>query len=309
MAKIASNIFDYVGNTPLLALSNFNKNHNTNLYAKVEYYNPTGSIKDRVCKEMIDQAFLNNQLKEGYTIIEPTSGNTGIGLACYGKIKGLNVILTMPENMSVERVQLLKAYGAQIVLTPKEKGMQGAIDKAHALNKEIKNSLILDQFNNYNNVLAHYKTTGPEIYKQLEGKIDYFVATIGTGGTITGIAKYLKEKNPNIKIIGVEPAASPFLSKNIKGSSKIQGIGAGFKPSILDLTLIDKIETVTDDDAFINTKQLAINEGLFVGISSGAAMAIASKIAKVNKNKNVVVLFADGGGKYLSTFLEENERE
>ncbi len=305
MPKFVRNVFDCVGNTPLIFLNHFNQENQTHLFAKVEYFNPTGSVKDRVAKMMIDKAFENQQLKEGYTIIEPTSGNTGIGLACYGRIKKCQVILTMPENMSLERQKLLKAYGAKLVLTPKEKGMQGAIDQANTLHQSIPNSIILGQFDNRHNVEAHYRTTGPEIADALDGKVDYFISAIGTGGTITGVGRYLKEKNPQIQIVGVEPAASPFLTQKKKGVHKIQGIGAGFKPSILDLNVIDTIMTVTDDEAALTARLLAQNEGLCVGLSSGAAMVIAKKVALQHPDKNVVVLFADNGERYLSTFLYE----
>ena len=307
MKKIKSHLFECVGQTPMVALSHYNQENQTHIFAKVEYFNPAGSVKDRVAKWMIDAAFKNHILKQGDTIIEPTSGNTGIGLACYGAILGCQVILTMPSSMSQERQNLLKAYGARVVLTPKEEGMAGAVLKAQSLANEIPNAIILGQFDNQNNVLAHYETTGPEIEDQMDHQIDFFIATIGTGGTISGVGKYLKEKNPHVQIIGVEPEGSPFLTKGKAGFHKIQGIGAGFQPSILDLSVIDQIVTVTDKEAYRYSQSLAKKEGLCVGISSGAAMAAAAKIAKQYPNKRIVVLFADSGERYLSTDLYREE--
>ncbi len=307
MKKIKEHLFECVGQTPMVALSHYNAENQVQIFAKIEYFNPAGSVKDRVAKWMIDAAFQKQQLKKGDTIIEPTSGNTGIGLACYGAIRGCSVILTMPSSMSQERQNLLKAYGAKVVLTPKEKGMTGAVLKAQELVKEIPNSIILGQFDNPNNVLAHYQTTGPEIEDQMDHQVDFFVSAIGTGGTISGVGKYLKEKNPQVQIIGVEPHSSPYLTKKVSGSHKIQGIGAGFLPSILDLNVIDQILTITDEEAYQFSKELAKKEGLCVGISSGAAMAAALYIAKQHPDKKVVVLFADSGERYLSTDLYKED--
>ena len=307
MKKIKKHVFECIGHTPMIAINHYNLKYRTNIFAKVEYFNPAGSVKDRVAKYMIDAAFKNQTLKEGYTIIEPTSGNTGIGLACYGTIKGCNVILTMPESMSKERQLLLKAYGAQLVLTPAQLGMQGAIDKANQLLHSIPHSIILGQFDNHNNVLAHFETTGPEMIEDMDGQIDYFVSAIGTGGTISGVGSYLKEVNPKIKVIGVEPKSSPYLTKKIVGTHQIQGIGAGFIPSILDLNVIDEIYTVSDKEAFECSRYLAKEEGFCVGISSGAAFAVAKKIANSFPDKNIVVLFPDSGERYLSTSLYEEK--
>lgn len=306
-----NNLLDLVGNTPLFELKNIKKELGlkANLFAKLESFNPSGSVKDRAAMYMILDAEEKGLLVPGSTIIEPTSGNTGIGLASIGVTRGYRVILTMPESMSIERRKLLKAYGAEIVLTDKAEGMAGAISKAKELNAQIKNSVILGQFDNKANVKAHYETTGEEIYKDLNGKVDIFVAGIGTGGTITGCAKYLKSKNKEIKVVGVEPSTSPFLSEGKKGPHKIQGIGAGFAPAILILELIDEISPISNEDALEYARKMGKTEGFLIGISSGAALAAAIKEAKKeeNKDKNIVVIFPDNADKYLSTelFLEE----
>ena len=308
---LVKHAYELIGNTPLIELTNIEKifNLKAKLYAKVEYFNPAGSVKDRIALAMIEDAEKKGLLKGNYTIIEPTSGNTGIGLASIGAMKGYKVILTMPESMSIERRKLLQAYGAKIVLTDAKLGMQGSIDKAKELQKEIKNSIILGQFDNPSNPDMHYKTTGPEIYNDLNGKVDVFVAGIGTGGTITGIGKYLKEKNKSIEIVGIEPSSSPFLSKGEKGPHGIQGIGAGFAPSILDKKIYDRIITISNEDAFEYGKLVGKYEGVLVGISSGAALCGAIEIARKEnyENKNIVVLFPDSGDRYLSTKLFEFE--
>ncbi len=304
---IYKNLFDCVGNTPIVELSNYNLENKTKIYAKVEYFNPAGSVKDRIAKQMIDTAFLKKQLKEKDTIIEATSGNTGIGIACYGAIKKCKVIIVMPEGMSEERLILLKAYGAKIILTNKKLGVPGAIHKAYELLKESPNSFLLNQFENEENVNAHYLTTGPEIFNQMNQDIDYFVASIGTGGTITGVAKYLKEKNPKIQIVGVEPKGSPFLSEGKVGKHHIQGIGSGFCPKILDLNLIDQIISISDEEAYKTANMLAKKEGMCVGMSSGATMAAAITLAKEHKNSKIVILFPDSGERYLSTSLFKEE--
>lgn len=305
--KIYNNILELVGNTPLMKIQKYcdAQNVDSTILVKIEKYNPAGSVKDRVALEMIEDAERKGLLKEGSTIIEPTSGNTGIGLACFGALKGYKVILTMPDNMSEERKMLLKAYGADIELTDSQKGMQGAIDKANELASQIPNSYIPDQFNNIANVQAHKETTAVEIWEDTEGNIDFFVAGIGTGGTITGIGEYLKEKNNDIQIIGVEPESSPLLSKGYAGIHKIQGIGANFVPKILNVNICDEIITITDEEAYNTVKQIAKYEGLLVGISSGASICAATKIAKRlgNSNKNIVVLLPDSGERYLSTSL------
>ena len=298
---------DLVGNTPLLELRNIMKKMNlkAHLYAKIEFFNPTGSVKDRPALKMIIEAEKSGQLKEDSTIIEPTSGNTGIGIASISAMKGYRCILTMPSSMSIERRKMLKAYGAEIVLTDPALGMKGAIAKAEELNKEIPNSIILGQFTNPNNPLSHYETTGPEIYKDLDGKVDMFVAGIGTGGTISGTGKYLKEKNPNIYIIGVEPSNSPVLSEGRSGKHKIQGIGAGFVPETLNTSIYDKIAPISDENALECARLMSQVEGLSVGISSGAALsaAITEALKEENKDKNIVVLLPDSGDRYLSTDL------
>lgn len=308
--KTYNSILETIGNTPLIKLNNIMKKYNLhgNIYAKVEFYNPGGSIKDRAAYKMIVDAEKNGLLKEGSTIIEPTSGNTGIGIAMIATIKGYRSIIVMPENMSEERKKIMRAYGSELVLTDANKGMAGSIEKANELNKNIKNSIILGQFDNYSNALAHYNTTGPEIFDALEGKVDAFISGIGTGGTITGTSKYLKEKNLTSYIVGVEPLSSPFITKKEKGKHLIQGIGAGFIPSILETKNIDEMVLVSDEEAYEMSKVCALNEGLLVGISSGAALCAAIKIAsrKEFENKNIVVVFPDNGGRYLSvpSFLE-----
>lgn len=303
--NINKKITDLVGGTPLLELTNYEKNNNltAKLIAKLEYFNPAGSVKDRIAKAMIEAAENNGTLKKGSVIIEPTSGNTGIGLAAVAASKGYRIILTMPETMSVERRNLLKAYGAELVLTEGSNGMKGAIAKAEELADSIPDSFIPGQFSNPANPQAHKDTTGPEIWKDTCGKIDIFVAGIGTGGTITGVGEYLKSQNPNIKIIAVEPSGSPVLSKGIPGAHKIQGIGAGFVPNTLNTKIYDEIITVENDNAFKTGANLAKTEGLLVGISSGAAVYAAAEIAKrvENKNKIIVVLLPDTGDRYLST--------
>ena len=298
---------ELVGNTPLVELINIEKilNLKAKLFAKVEYFNPTGSVKDRAALQMVLDAEENGLLKEGSTIIEPTSGNTGIGLAFISAIRGYRVILTMPESMSIERRKLLKAYGAEIVLTEASKGMKGAIARANELKEEIPNSIILGQFDNPSNPKAHYLTTGPEIYKDLNGEVDVFVAGVGTSGTITGVGKYLKEQNPDTKIVAVEPIKSAVLSGHPSGPHGIQGIGAGFIPSILDVKLIDEIMPILEDDAYNAARSIGTFEGMLVGISAGAALFAGIELAKIeeNKGKNIVVLLPDSGDRYLSTPL------
>lgn len=307
MAKIYGGILDLVGRTPLVEAVNLEKKWNlkARLLLKLEYFNPAGSVKDRVAKEMLEDAEARGLISEGATIIEPTSGNTGIGLAAMAVAKGYRAILTMPDTMSVERRNILKAYGAEIVLTPGAEGMKGAIAKAEELAKEIPNSFIPGQFENPANPAAHRKTTGPEIWEDTDGEVDIFVAGVGTGGTVTGIGSYLKEKNPDIKIIAMEPAASPMLSEGTTGPHKIQGIGAGFVPEILDTDIYDKVVTVENDAAFENGKELAKTEGFLVGISSGAALYAAMEEAKKpeNEGKTIVVLLPDNGDRYYSTPL------
>lgn len=311
MAKIYENVSELVGGTPLIKVSKLSEKlgvKDAAILAKLEYFNPAGSVKDRVAKSMIEDAESKGILKAGATIIEPTSGNTGIGLAAIGISKGYKVILTMPETMSVERRNLLKAYGAEIVLTDGAKGMKGAIAKADELNNEIENSVILGQFVNPANVAAHIATTGPEIWEATDGKVDIFVAGVGTGGTVTGTGKYLKSQNPNIKVVAVEPATSPVLSKGTAGPHKIQGIGAGFVPDILDTKIYDEVITVANEDALSTGNAVAKSEGILVGISSGAALFAASELAKrpENKGKTIVALLPDTGERYLSTSLFES---
>ncbi|WP_455683134.1 cysteine synthase A [Thomasclavelia sp.] len=302
-----NHISELVGNTPVLKLNKYTSKHDleANIFAKLELFNPAGSVKDRIAKAMLFKAIEDNILKPDSVIIEPTSGNTGIGLASLGASLGYQVILTMPETMSIERRNLLKAYGAKVVLTPGSLGMNGAIAKAKELAKEIPNAFIPSQFENTANPNIHYLTTGPEIYQQLEGKIDIFVAGIGTGGTISGVGKYLKEKNPNIEIIAIEPEGSPVLSKGISGPHMIQGIGAGFVPGTLNTDIYDQIITISNENAFETSREIARTEGTLVGISSGAALYGATLLAKQGKNKgkNIVVLFPDTGERYLSTPL------
>ena len=303
--KTYKNITDLIGRTPLMELSNIEKELclEATVLAKLEYFNPAGSVKDRVAAAMIAEAEKNGELKEGSVIIEPTSGNTGIGLAAVGVSKGYKVILTMPDSMSVERRNLLKAYGAEIVLTDGAKGMSGAIAKAEELAGEIEGSFIPGQFTNKVNPKAHINTTGPEIWTDTDGKVDIFVAGAGTGGTVTGVGEYLKSKNPNVKIVAVEPATSPVLSKGTSGTHGIQGIGAGFVPDILNTDIIDEIITVKDEEAYDMGRKIARREGLLVGISSGAAAFAAIEIARrpENKGKIIVALLPDTGERYLST--------
>lgn len=298
-------ITDLIGGTPILKLNNYIALNElpANIYAKLEYFNPAGSVKDRIAKAMIDDAEAKGALKPGAVIIEPTSGNTGIGLAAVAASKGYRIILTMPETMSVERRNLLKAYGAELVLTDGAKGMKGAIAKAEELAQQIEGGFIPSQFTNNANPTAHFNTTGPEIWEDTDGKVDIFVAGVGTGGTVSGVGKYLKSKNPNVKVVAVEPAGSPVLSKGVAGPHKIQGIGAGFVPETLDTKIYDEVITVENEDAFATGRTLARKEGLLVGISSGAAVYAASQLAKrpENKGKNIVVLLPDTGDRYLST--------
>lgn len=305
--NIAHSFNDLVGNTPIIELHNIENEMNlkAHLLAKLEYFNPGGSAKDRVARQMILDAREKGLLKEGATIIEPTSGNTGIGLCAVCASLGYKAIIVMPDSMSEERKTLMKAFGAQLVLTPGALGMKGAIEKAEELHANIENSMIAGQFENPSNPKAHILTTGPEIYEQLDGKIDIFVAGIGTGGTITGVGQYLKEKNPNIKIIGVEPADSPLLTNGKAGPHKIQGIGANFIPEVLDMNIYDKLHTITTEDAYSAVKTLAYKEGVLVGISSGAALHVALEEAKKeeNKGKYIVAFLPDGGDRYLSTDL------
>ena len=301
------NASELIGNTPLVELTNIEKQYSlkAKLYAKVEYFNPTGSVKDRIALSMINDAFNKGLINENSVLIEPTSGNTGIGIAALCAMKNIKCILVMPESMSIERRKLLSIYGAKLVLTEAKEGMGGSIKKAKELEKTIPNAVILGQFDNEANPRIHYLTTGKEIYNDLNGKVDLFIAGIGTGGTISGTGKYLKEKIKDLKIIGVEPLSSPVISQNKKGSHKIQGIGAGFIPSTLDLSIIDKVETCSDEDAFTFARIVPSIEGMLVGISSGASLKVAIDYAKKeeNTNKNIVVLFPDSGDRYLSTDL------
>lgn len=307
MSEIKNSFLDLVGNTPLVRVNNLIKKDElkADVLAKLEYFNPAGSVKDRIAKEMILDALDKGLINENTTLIEPTSGNTGIGLSAVATALNLKIIITMPETMSVERRNLMKAYGAELVLTPGSEGMKGAIAKAKELASQIENSFIPGQFENPANPTAHYKTTGPEIYEQTEGKVDIFVAGVGTGGTISGIGKYLKEKNPEVKVVAVEPASSSVLSTGKGGAHKIQGIGAGFVPETLDTKIYDEIITVENEDAFATGKEMAKTEGILVGISSGAALYAAKELAKREENagKTIVVLLPDGGDRYLSTPL------
>ena len=304
--KIFKKAYELIGGTPLLELTNVSKKYNLqgNIYAKLEYFNTTGSVKDRIAYQMIKDAIEEGKLKEGGLIVEPTSGNTGIGIASVGTSLGFKVKIVMPETMSVERRQLIKAYGAEIILSDGKLGMKGAIAKAKEI-ADAENGLILGQFDNPSNVKAHYTTTGPEIYNDLDGKVDVFIAGVGTGGTITGVGKYLKEKNANVKVIAVEPLTSAVLSTGISGPHKIQGIGAGFIPAILDTKIYDEIIPVSNEDAFATAKEFGKTEGVLVGISAGAALFAAITLAKKPeyKGKNIVVLLPDSGDRYLSTPL------
>ncbi|WP_026666131.1 cysteine synthase A [Butyrivibrio sp. FC2001] len=311
MAQIKESSLELIGNTPILKLNGYSKKAgvtNATLLAKLEYLNPAGSVKDRIALAMIEEAEKSGKLKPGATIIEPTSGNTGIGLAAVAAAKGYKAILTLPDTMSVERRNLLKAYGAELVLTEGAKGMKGAIAKAEELEKEIEGAIILGQFVNPANPAAHKATTGPEIWEQTDGKVDVFIAGVGTGGTITGVGEYLKEKNPDVKIIAVEPATSPVLSKGTAGAHKIQGIGAGFVPDVLDTKIFDEVIAIENEDAFTEGRKFALSEGILVGISSGAALKAATIIAEREeyKGKNIVVLLPDSGDRYLSTPLFAN---
>ena len=301
------NLTELVGNTPLLDIQNYNKEYNPDatVLAKLEYFNPAGSVKDRIAKAIIEDAEATGKLQPGGTIIEPTSGNTGIGIAAIGSARGYKIIITMPETMSVERRKLMKAYGAELVLTDGAKGMKGAIAKAEELQAEIPGSIIAGQFVNPANPKAHYETTGPEIWKDTEGDVDFFVAGVGTGGTLSGAGKYLKEQNPDVKIVAVEPASSPVLSKGTAGAHKIQGIGAGFVPDTLDTGIYDEIIAVENDAAFEQARRFIASESVLVGISSGAALYAATELANrpENAGKTIVVLLPDSGDRYLSTPL------
>ena len=305
MSKIYKTSDELIGKTPLLELSHIEDEYKleANIIAKVEYFNPAGSVKDRIAKKMIDEAIKEGKINKDTVLIEPTSGNTGIGLASVAAAKGLKLIVTMPETMSVERRNIMKAYGAEIVLTEGVKGMKGAIEKANELAKEYSNSFIPGQFDNPNNPKVHFETTGPEIYEDTDGKVDIFVAGVGTGGTITGVGAYLKSKNKDIKVVAVEPESSPVLSEGKSGPHKIQGIGAGFVPKVLDTSIYDEIIRVSNEDAFASGKLIGKKEGILVGISSGAAVFAAIELAKKeeNKGKNIVVLLPDTGDRYLST--------
>lgn len=308
MSELKKSALELIGETPVLEISRYSKKAGVTqatLIAKLEYLNPAGSVKDRVALAMIEDAEERGILKPGATIIEPTSGNTGIGLAAVATAKGYRAILTLPETMSAERRNMLKAYGAELVLTEGSKGMKGAIEKAKALEKEIEGAVILGQFENPANAAVHKRTTGPEIYRQLDGQVDIFVAGVGTGGTITGIGEYLKEQNPNIRVVAVEPATSPVLSKGIAGGHKIQGIGAGFVPKVLNTEIYDEVIAIENEDAFTEGRRFATSEGILVGISSGAALKAATILASrpENEGKNIVVLLPDSGDRYLSTPL------
>ena len=307
MSNIYTSADQLIGKTPLLELTHVEKELNlkAKILAKLEYFNHAGSVKDRIAKKMIDDAEASGQLKPGSVIIEPTSGNTGIGLASVAAARGYRIIIVMPESMSVERRQLMKAYGAELVLTEAAKGMKGAIAKADELAKQIPNSFVPGQFVNPSNPKAHIETTGPEIYADTDGKVDYFVAGVGTGGTITGVGQYLKSRDPSVKVVAVEPASSPVLSQGVAGAHKIQGIGAGFVPDVLDTKVYDEIIPVSNEDAFAAGRLVGRKEGVLVGISSGAALHAAVELAKRpgNEGKTIVVLFPDTGDRYLSTPL------
>lgn len=308
MAEIKESALELIGKTPLLKLNRYSEKTGVKdvaILGKLEYLNPAGSVKDRIALAMIEEAEQSGKLKPGATIIEPTSGNTGIGLAAVAAAKGYKAVLTLPETMSIERRKLLKAYGAELVLTEGIKGMKGAIAKAEVLHKEIEGSIILGQFVNPANPAVHKKTTGPEIWNQTDGKVDIFIAGVGTGGTITGVGEYLKEQNPDVKVVAVEPASSPVLSKGIPGSHKIQGIGAGFVPEVLNTKVYDEVIAIENEDAFEEGRLFALSEGVLVGISSGAALKAAKILAErpENKGKNIVVLLPDSGDRYLSTPL------
>ena len=307
MAKVYDSVLDLVGKTPLLNAHSFKENNKLdgNILVKLEYFNPAGSVKDRIAKEMIEDAEASGELKPGATIIEPTSGNTGIGLSAVAAAKGYKIIITMPETMSIERRKLMAAYGAELVLTEGAKGMKGAIAKANELAEQIPNSFIPGQFTNPNNPKAHRETTGPEIWEDTDGKVDFFVAGVGTGGTLTGVGEYLKSKNPDVKIVAVEPATSPVLSKGISGAHKIQGIGAGFVPDTLNTDIYDEIIPGENEAAVETGREFVKDEGILIGISSGAALWAGAELAKrpENKGKNIVVLLPDTGDRYLSTAL------
>ena len=304
---VVKNATELIGNTPLLELTNIEKKYGlkAKIFAKMEYFNPAGSIKDRIAMQMIKDSEEAGLVNENTTFIEPTSGNTGIGIASIATAKGYKAIIVMPESMSIERRKTIAAYGATLVLTEASKGMKGAIEKANQLKEEIPNSLILGQFDNPSNPKVHFLTTGPEIYKDLNGKVDIFVAGIGTGGTVTGAGRYLKEQNKNIKVVGVEPESSPVITKGVAGPHMIQGIGAGFIPKTLDISILDEVITVCNDDAFIHGRLVGQLEGVLVGISSGAALKAGLELAqrKENEGKNIVVIFPDTGDRYLSTKL------
>ena len=307
MSKIYKSLTELIGGTPLLELTQFEKDYQleATMLAKLEYFNPAGSVKDRVAKSILDDAEQSGKLKAGGTIIEPTSGNTGIGLAAVAAARGYKLIITMPETMSVERRMLMKAYGAELVLTDGKKGMSGAIEKANELHREIPGSLIAGQFTNPANPKAHFETTGPEIYEDTDGKVDIFVAGVGTGGTVSGVGKYLKSKNPDVKVVAVEPATSPVLTKGKSGAHGIQGIGAGFVPDTIDTSVYDEVIAVEDADAYKFSRAVTASDGLLVGISAGAAICAGVQLARrpENKGKTIVVLLPDSGERYLSTPL------
>ena len=307
MSKIYKSLTELIGGTPLLELTQFEKDYQleATMLAKLEYFNPAGSVKDRVAKSILDDAEQSGKLKPGGTIIEPTSGNTGIGLAAVAAARGYKLIITMPETMSMERRMLMKAYGAELVLTDGKKGMSGAIEKAEELHREIPGSLIAGQFTNPANPKAHFETTGPEIYEDTDGKVDVFVAGVGTGGTVSGVGKYLKFKNPDVKVVAVEPATSPVLTKGKSGAHGIQGIGAGFVPDTLDTSVYDEVIAVEDADAYKFSRAVTASDGLLVGISAGAAICAGVQLARrpENKGKTIVVLLPDSGERYLSTPL------